>query len=164
MPRRDLPWWRFAALALVGAAVGVVILTVRGAQQAPDDLQAIEWNHQPCAHCRMLIGDPHHAAQLITQDGDVLSFDDPGCALRHLADHHPALHRLWFHHARDDRWLAADQVAFVTGTVTPMAYGLAAVDRGTRGTIDLAEAQRLLASSTAGTAGTAGPAAEGAMQ
>lgn len=144
MTRRDLPWWRLAAVALVGAALGGVILTVRGAQQLPDDVQPIAWNHEACAHCRMLIGEPRHAAQLITDDGDVRSFDDPGCALRHLADHHPAIHRLWFHHARDDRWLAADAAGFLTGATTPMASGLAAVDRGAPGAVDLTAARALV--------------------
>jgi hypothetical protein len=144
MPQRDLPWWRLAAVALLGAAVGVVILTVRDAQRVPDDVQPIAWNRQACGHCRMLIGEPRHAAQLITLDGDVLSFDDPGCALRYLADHRPAIHRLWFHHARDDRWLAAGDVAFLTGTTTPMASGLAAIDRGTPGAIDLAAARAVV--------------------
>ena len=150
MPRRELPWWRLAALALVGAALGALVLVIRGSGSAPDDVQPIDWNHQPCAHCRMLIGEPRHAAQLITRDGDVLSFDDPGCALRHLAEHRPAVHRLWFHHAQHDRWLSADEVAFTTGATTPMASGLAAVDRGTPGSLDLDAASRAQAGSGAG--------------
>jgi hypothetical protein len=142
MPARDLPWGKLAAAAgVLALALGVFTIVRRG-QDVADAVQPIEWNHQPCAHCQMLIGDPRHAAQLITDDGDVLSFDDPGCALRYLDAHHPAVHRLWFHHSIEDRWLTADHTAFVTGAATPMGSGLAAVDRTTAGALDLAAATR----------------------
>jgi copper chaperone NosL len=143
MSTRELPWLRLGVLAALGVAVLGVVLVVRGAQQLPDGVQPIDWNRQPCAHCQMLVGDPAHAAQLITQDGDVLAFDDPGCALRYLDEHHPKIHRLWFHHATADRWLPADEVGFLTGGVTPMGSGLLAVERGTPHAIDLAQAHRI---------------------
>ena len=118
----------------------------------PDDVQPIAWNQQACAHCQMLIGEPGHAAQLITEAGDVLSFDDPGCALRYLAERAPRVHRLWFHHAHAERWLAADAVAFTTGATTPMASGLAAVDRGAAGALDLAAATRAATAAVAAAA------------
>jgi len=143
MSTRDVPWFRIAALVVVAAVIAAVILIVRGGTPVPDDVQPIDWNHQACAHCQMLIGDPHHAAQLITDEGDVRSFDDPGCALRYVEDHHPAIHRLWFHHATEDRWLSADEVAFTTGGITPMGSGLLAVERGAPRAIDLAAARAI---------------------
>jgi hypothetical protein len=91
----------------------------------------------------MLIGDPRHAAQLITDDGEVRSFDDPGCALAYLEDHHPTVHWLWFHHATTARWIPADEVAFTTGGTTPMGSGLLAVERGAAGAIELTAARAL---------------------
>jgi len=133
---RELPWFRIAGLAAVVALVALVIVVVRTGQRVPDERQPIEWSRQPCAHCQMLIGEPRHAAQLITDRGEVLSFDDPGCALRYLDDHHPTVHRLWFHHSTADRWMTADEVAFLTGGTTPMGSGLLAVERGTPGSVD----------------------------
>lgn len=143
MSRRELPWLRLGVLAGVAALIVAVIVIVRGGHTVPDDVQRIEWDRQACAHCQMLIGDPHHAAQLITDDGGVMSFDDPGCALRYLDQHHPHVHRLWFHHSVEDRWLPADEVGFLTGGTTPMGSGLLAVERGTHGAIDLAAARTL---------------------
>ncbi|CAN5881755.1 hypothetical protein BH11MYX3_BH11MYX3_18930 [soil metagenome] len=143
MSRRETPWLRLGVVAGVAALIVAVVFIVRGGHTVPDDVQRIEWNRQACAHCQMLIGDPHHAAQLITDDGDALSFDDPGCALRYLDQHQPRVHRLWFHDSVADRWLPADEVGFVTGGTTPMGSGLLAVERGTRGAIDLAAARRL---------------------
>ena len=138
MSRRDVPWLRLGVLAALGAVVLGVILVVRGGAPVADEVQPIEWNRQPCGHCQMLIGEPLHAAQLVTEVGDVVSFDDPGCALGYLDAHQPAVHRLWFHHATADRWLLADEVAFQTGGTTPMGSGLLAVERGTPGAVDLA--------------------------
>lgn len=141
MSPRDVPWLRMGGLAAAAGAILAVILIVRGGHAVPDEVQAIDWNRQPCSHCQMLIGDPHHAAQLVTDDGDVLSFDDPSCALRYLDAHHVGIHRLWFHDATEDRWLAPDDVGFLTGGTTPMGSGLLAVERGTPHSIDLAAAR-----------------------
>jgi len=141
MPPREVPWFKLGALALVIAAIAGVVLVVRGGQQLPDGVQPIEWHRQACAHCQMLLGEPAHAAQLITTDGDVLGFDDPGCALRYLEERRPTVHRLWFHHGTADRWLTDREVAFTTGASTPMGFGLLAVERGTPGAIDLAAAR-----------------------
>jgi len=139
---RELPWLRIGLVSLLGVLVVAVVLVVRGGHSVPDEVQRIEWNRQACSHCQMLIGQPSHAAQLITQDGDVLAFDDPGCAVRYVEQHRPHVHRLWFHHGTEERWLKADQVAFTTGGSTPMGSGLIAVDLGSPGAIDLEAATR----------------------
>src|SRR5262245_20768546 len=86
------------ALAALGAlvAVAVVALVLRG-HPVPDGPVAVAWNQQPCAHCRMLVGEPRHAAELVTRDGDVEFFDDPGCLFHYLHEQTPDVHRLWFH-------------------------------------------------------------------
>lgn len=132
-------------LAVVVLVVLAVAWIIGGGRAVPSGPQPITWHKQPCAHCKMLIEEPAHAAQLITEDGEVLSFDDPGCALRHLADHHPAVRELWFHHATEDRWLSASEVGFITGGDTPMASGLLAVDRTKPGALTLEAAQALTA-------------------
>jgi len=129
------------AAAAVAALVGVV---ARGGA-APDSPVPVAWNRQPCAHCRMLVGDPAYAAQLVTADGEVLHFDDPGCLLRFLDEQRPQVRQLWFHHLHDDRWLAGDRVGFVTGRSSPMGYGLGAVDAGAAGAITADEARARLA-------------------
>jgi len=139
---REVPWVKLVMLGVLAALVIAVVAIVRGGTAIPDEVQPIAWHHQACAHCGMLVAEPAHAAQLITADGDVLSYDDPGCALRHLAERRPSIHRLWFHHGTEDRWLAADQVGFRTGATTPMGSGLIAVDRAPD-TLDLAGATRV---------------------
>lgn len=141
MTRRDVPWFKIGAALALAVGVGVVSMVIRRGSRAADDVQPISWHKQPCAHCQMLIGEPRYAAQLITGDGQVFSFDDPGCALQFVNEQHPQVHRLWFHHGRDERWLAGPEVGFTVGGDTPMGFGLVAVDRTTPGAIDLAAAQ-----------------------
>lgn len=118
-------------LALIAVAT-LVVLVVRGSGALPDQPVPIAWDREPCGHCHMHIGEPRHAAQLVTTDGEVVNFDDVGCALRYLQERRPAVHRLWFH-GEGDAWIAADRVGFVTGGTTPMGSGLLAVEASTPG-------------------------------
>ena len=140
MADRQISWFKVAAIAMLLALAAGGVLVVRGSQQLHGEVQPIVWHRQACAHCQMLIGEPAHAAQLITAEGEVLAFDDPGCALRYLEERRPTLHRMWFHHGAEDRWLTSEDVAFTTGGTTPMGFGLVAIERGTPGAIDLAAA------------------------
>ena len=130
---------RLALLALALAACGPA--------GAP---QPIAYDREPCAHCRMLISEPRFAAQLETQDGEIRSFDDPGCLLAELATHPEGYRALWFHHVREDRWLDAAHVAFEAAERTPMGYGLGAVDAGTKGALSLDQARARVAERSAG--------------
>lgn len=128
--------------AAPGRALLLAAWCVMACHAMPDTPTPIAYDREPCAHCRMLIGDARFAAQLVTGAGDVLDFDDPGCALRYLAEARPAIHRLWFRDRRLDRWTAASEVRFVRGVETPMGSGLAA---DAAGTISLDEASAIVA-------------------
>ena len=133
--RRQRPVRR--ELALVGLVVAAC-----GPADGP---QPIVYDREPCAHCRMLISEPRFAAQLQTQDGEVESFDDPGCLLAVLAARSPRVRALWFHHVHEDRWLDAAHVAFEEMERTPMGYGLGAVAAGTPRALSLEEARARIA-------------------
>jgi hypothetical protein len=93
----------------------------------------------------MLISDPFFAAQLQTADGETLNFDDPGCLLRWRAEHARQVRAVWFHHLREERWLAETQVGFVPVARTPMGYGLGAVDAATPGALSREQAKARVA-------------------
>ena len=128
------------ARAVVSTALAATALACAPA----DGPQPIAWDSEPCAHCRMLIGDPAFAAQLATTDGVVASFDDPGCLLSAEAAHE-SVRALWFHHLREDRWIPGDRVAFVRVPRTPMGFGLGAVDANEPGSLSLAQAREAVA-------------------
>ncbi|MCA9676622.1 MAG: hypothetical protein H6709_09770 [Kofleriaceae bacterium] len=127
-----------AAVALVAA---IVVVVVRGAGGVPDEPQPVAWDQAVCGHCHMHVGEPRFAAQLITDAGEVVNFDDVGCALRYLRERRPAVHRLWFH-GEGDAWIAADRAAFVAAPRTPMGSGLMAVEVGTPGARGLDDVER----------------------
>jgi copper chaperone NosL len=128
----------------------LALAALGGAACAPaDGPRPIVYDREPCAQCRMLISEPRFAAQLETQAGEVLSFDDPGCLLALLARRKPEIRALWFHHLHEDRWLDAEHVAFEPTERTPMGHGLGAVDAGSPGALSLAEAQARVAAAPA---------------
>ena len=115
------------AIALLAAIVAFV---VRDGTRIPDDIQPIAWNAEPRAHCRMLIGDPAFAAQVITTDGTVRSFDDPGCAARFIRDQRDRVHRAWFHAGTGDTWIPpSDLELFLIGAQKGSARNLKPEDR-----------------------------------
>jgi copper chaperone NosL len=124
------------ALVLVIAALALV---VRGGTRVPDEVQPIAWNAEPCAHCRMLIGDPAYAAQIITDEGTVYSFDDPGCAVRFMRAKRPRVQRAWFHAGRGDRWIPLEEVGCVKVAASPMGSNVIAVPRTPPGAVGLEE-------------------------
>lgn len=131
-----------AALALLG--VGLVWLIAR-LQGPPSGPQPVVWDRTACAECRMAVSEPRYAAQLQTRDGRVLDFDDPGCLFLYQAATAPAVHAVYFHHCREERWLSAAEAGFVGAGPSPMDFNLGAVDREEAGaiTVEAARAQAL---------------------
>jgi hypothetical protein len=77
----------------------------------------------------MLVSDASFAGELRTEGGEVLFYDDPGCLLL-AASERRDVRAVWFHEHGGERWLSAEEVAFVRSEPTPMGYGLAARPRG----------------------------------
>lgn len=130
-------WGVAAVAAVVIAALGALLAR---AQQAPSGVEPVAWDRAACAHCRMHVGDPRFAAQLQTEEGDVLNFDDPGCLLRYAHERRPRVRAMYFHDVRVGRWWARDEVGFVPMAPTPMGYGIAATRRGAPGAMSYEEA------------------------
>lgn len=119
---------RRLALGLgVAALAGAVLLAVLRAGQPPEGPVAVPVDAATCARCRMLVSDPSFAAQLHTEGGQVLFFDDPGCLLLHLDEEELAVHAAWVHHLHETRWIPLEQARFVPVPRSPMGHGLGAV-------------------------------------
>ncbi len=101
--------WLACALVAVGCA------------RSSDPVDPV-WGKEPCAHCRMLVGDKAHAAQA-TRDGDRFYFDDLGCMVLWLDDKRFSDARAW---ARDasGKWVDARAARYGEGARTPMDFGL----------------------------------------
>ncbi|MEO8796739.1 MAG: hypothetical protein ABI551_02545 [Polyangiaceae bacterium] len=89
-----------------------------------DDSRAVDpiWGKQACAHCAMLVSDPHFAAELTTTAGDRFFFDDPGCMAAYVHDRAPQVRKMW---VRDQAgvWVDAANAHFEKGASSPMDYG-----------------------------------------
>jgi copper chaperone NosL len=125
-------------LTLVVGVVAIVAVTAAALPDGPVDLV---WDKEACVFCRMHVGEPHFAAQLQTVDGEVFAFDDPGCLFEYEERSQPGVHAVYFHHIREQRWIAASAVRFVEISPTPMGYGLGAVDDNPPGSLDLVQAR-----------------------
>ena len=132
--KRSSRGWLLGAALLCGVAGAAV-----WSSQLPEGPVEVIWDRDVCAHCQMHVGEPGFAAQLQTEDGTVLNFDDPGCALAYLKSQKPTEHALYFHHHTDARWLKAPQVAFLPHTPTPMGYGWRVTEPNSPGALSLEE-------------------------
>jgi hypothetical protein len=133
---------RAVLLTLLAAAAAVaVLLVVRYLERPPAGPLEPAWDRQTCAHCRMHLSERPFAAQAHTAAGEVLFFDDPGCLFA-WEEAGGAAAAIWFHHLREERWLAGADSGFVAAAPTPMGWGLGAVDREETGAIPVDEARR----------------------
>lgn len=126
---------RDAAARTAAAIVASLVAFTACAREGPAD---VAWDRVACAHCRMLVSDPHFAAQLQLDDGEVLDFDDPGCLLLGRASLDRPVRAVWFHDSAGEGWLAEREAAFVRVPHTPMGYGFAAVRAGSPGALSAA--------------------------
>jgi hypothetical protein len=145
---------RLASWVLLATTAGAVGFAVRHAVVAsarlPDGPVELVWDKAACAACGMHVGEPAFAAQLTTKDGHTLAFDDPGCCFLYVEEHRPDIHAMWFHHHREPRWLSRHAVAFARVEVTPMGFGIAAVEAGAREALDYSAARQLCLERTSG--------------
>ena len=93
----------------------------------------IKWDRDICNRCRMVVSDPHFAAQIRHfpegKRSRIESFDDIGCAVLWLDQQtfkdHPAT-EIWVAEYRSGNWIDARTATYVTQNATPMEYGLGA--------------------------------------
>jgi hypothetical protein len=126
------------------AIFGVALWAIDASRTPPEGPVPVAWDRQPCAHCGMHLGEPAFAVQLHTTDGDVLFFDDPGCYFAYVAEHSPAVHAVWFHHLKEDRWLPQSAVGFLPVPTSPMGWGLGAVAADESGALSVNAARALV--------------------
>lgn len=117
---------------LLGIA-GLVVLACTKTDEPTDPV----WGKEPCAHCRMLVGDKRYAGQVVT-NGDRKFFDDVGCMVTWLAD--AKAERVWVRDALANRWLEAKSARYVEGAKTPMDFGFEARAEGGIGWDEMREA------------------------
>lgn len=94
-----------------------------------------KWDRDICERCRMVLSDRFHSAQVRQstpgERSRVHLFDDIGCALIWLRDKSwgddPST-EIWVNDHRTGNWIDARTATYVKGQLTPMEYGLGALE------------------------------------
>lgn len=113
---------------LQGMSVIATVLVLACSAGTPRPIEPA-LGQEPCAFCRMVVGDLHTAAQLQAPGAEPLFFDDLGCLLDHLAAAPPVPGAIAFvTDHRTGAWLPAAKAVYshVPGLTTPMASSLVA--------------------------------------
>jgi hypothetical protein len=109
----------------------------------------VEWEHDTCERCTMVLTDRLHSAQVRHhppgESSRVYLFDDLGCALIWLEDKpwkdDPAT-EIWVTDHRNGTWIDAHSAHYVGGQETPMLYGLGAQPEPVAGSVPFERAKR----------------------
>lgn len=94
----------------------------------------VKWDRDICDRCRMVLSDPHFAAQIRyypegKKRSKVEKFDDIGCAVLWLEDKpwkDDSRTELWVADHRTKEWINAKTATYVIKKTSPMEYGLGA--------------------------------------
>lgn len=109
----------------------------------------INWDRDICERCRMVLSDPHFAAQIRylpegKKRSKVMKFDDIGCAVLWLEDKpwkNDDNIEIWVSDHRNKEWIDARTATYVTKNTTPMEYGLGAQPEPTEGGLNFEQAK-----------------------
>jgi copper chaperone NosL len=89
----------------------------------------IDTRNDTCAYCRMIVSDPHVAAQIVAPGEEPRIFDDIGCLRAYLARHEITRDAaLFVADHRTGEWVSATEAIYTLakGRRTPMASGIVA--------------------------------------
>lgn len=112
----------------------------------------VKWDRDICQRCRMVLSDPHFAAQIrYFPEGKrsrVAKFDDIGCAVLWLEDQpwkQDSKTELWVADHRSGEWINAQSASYVQKKTSPMEYGLGAQPEKTPNALNFEQAKRHIA-------------------
>ncbi len=103
----------------------LAVLTLTACAEENGPVEPV-WGKQACAHCAMILSDRRFGAQLVTDSGDRLFFDDVGCMVLAIDERGLGTPRAWVHDAEAGRWLEARSTRYVAGAPSPMDFGFEA--------------------------------------
>jgi copper chaperone NosL len=103
--------------------LSLLALAALACQDASSPVDPV-WGKQACASCSMLVSDRRYAAQLVTDDGTRVFFDDPGCMATWIAEGRAHAQRMWVYGAAGT-WIDARAARFVRDQPSPMGFGFA---------------------------------------
>lgn len=110
----------------------LILLTACSADPGTGTI-SVEWDHEGCKRCNMILSDQYHAAQVRHKPTNATSelhkFDDIGCAVIWLEKQSwkdDPNTEIWVNDYKTGSWIDARKASYLPGQQTPMQYGLGA--------------------------------------
>ena len=107
----------------------------------------IKYDREICQYCKMIISDPHFAAEIrLAKGAHVFKFDDIGGAVLWLEGQkakQTAQTEIWVRDMKTGtKWLDAQKAYFLSGAHSPMDYGFGALAEKTKGAVTFDEMRK----------------------
>ncbi len=97
-----------------------------------------------CSECNMDVEYLDYMAEIMTQEGNTYFFDDIGCVVEWLKNHHPNIVKLVTKTKDTHRWIDAKNAWYSRTDTTPMGYGFAAYEKHKEGLISYEKMRTLM--------------------
>ena len=97
-----------------------------------------------CSECNMEVEHLGYMAQIITQEGNTYFFDDIGCLVEWLKNHHPKIAKMVTKTRDTNRWIDVTKAWYSRTDATPMGYGFAAYEKQKEGLIPFEKMRQLM--------------------
>lgn len=122
-------------------------VALSGCTRQTEGPEEIHFGREVCTMCGMIISDAHFAAEIRGgPDRALFKFDDIGDAVNWLemqAWRTTQLNEFWvMNRENGTEWLDARAAFYLSGVVSPMDYGYAAVNQAREGAVDYATMAR----------------------
>ena len=109
----------------------------------------VRWDQNNCERCRMMLSDPHFAAQIRyfpeAKRSRVMKFDDIGCATLWLKDQQWKVDpktEIWVAEHSSGEWIDARKATYIRKKNSPMGYDLGAQAEAAPDGLNFAEARQ----------------------
>lgn len=110
-------------------ALPALLLLAGCVRPGGDGPAEVKYDRDACRGCSMIISERRFVAEVKPPKGEVVKFDDVGCAVRWLDEQpfadDPAV-LLWVAAEADGAWLDARAAGYLAGRTSPMGYGFGA--------------------------------------
>jgi copper chaperone NosL len=112
----------------------LLLLILSGCSSGPDSgPEEVKWDRDNCQRCRMVLSDPHYAAEIRYfpegKHSKVAKFDDIGCAVLWLEEQpwsKQIKSEIWVADYLNKNWIDARTAFYVRTKSSPMEYALGA--------------------------------------
>lgn len=97
-----------------------------------------------CSECNMDVKEIQYMAELVTKEGDTYFFDDIGCLVLWMKNHHPNIEKRFTQTLDTHRWIEVESAWYTRMADSPMGYGFGAYEKRQEGFVSYEEMKLLM--------------------